>query len=137
MVETKNRSLIGDRVIDQIDAGKAAHGVNLNQGLFHLWIAECIPLLLQVDPQYGRQWVRRPVCLLAALGVVGLDQCDQRLLRHYHLHLREKLIAFGLLLGRGQLVVRKGKLLAAHHPCPNTQSQGQCYEDGQDFPATH
>ena len=82
MVETQNRSLIGDRVTDQFDAGKAAHGGNLDQGLSHLWIAERIPLLLQVDPQHGRQWVRRPVCLLAALGVVGLDQCDQRLLGH-------------------------------------------------------
>ena len=137
MVGTQNRSLIGDSVTDQIDAGKAAHGGNLDQGLFHLWIAEHIPLLLQVDPQHGRQWVRRPVCLLAALGVVGLDQCDQRLLGHYHLHLREKLLAFGLLLGRSQLVVRKGKLLAAHHPCPNPQSQEQCYADGQNFPETH
>lgn len=32
---------------------------------------------------------------------------DERLPRHHQLHLREKSLAFGLLLGRGQLVVER------------------------------
>ena len=118
VAEGQDRGLIRDPVADQLDAGKAAHGGHLDQGLFHGWVAERIPLLQQVDPQHRRQRVRRPTSLLAALGVMGLDQVDQRLPGHHHLHLSEKLLPFGLLLGRGELVIREAELLAAHHPSP-------------------
>ena len=42
--------------------------------------------------------------------VVGLDQDDQRLPGHHHLHLREKLLPFGMLLSR-QLVIEKPSCL--------------------------
>ena len=48
---------------------------------------------------------------LARLGLVGLDQCLQG---HHRLHLSEKLLALGLFLGCGQLVIREPELLAAH-----------------------
>jgi hypothetical protein len=63
-----------------------------------------------------RQRVWRPAAFLARFGVVGLDQRDQRLPGHHRLHLREKLLPLGLLLGRGQLVIREAELLATHYP---------------------
>jgi hypothetical protein len=51
MAEGQDRGLIRDPITDQLDAGKAAHGRNLNQDLLHGWVAERIPLLLKVNPQ--------------------------------------------------------------------------------------
>ena len=34
----------------------------------------------------------------------------------HHLHLREKLLPFGLLLGGGELIIREAKLLVANQP---------------------
>jgi hypothetical protein len=73
MAEAQDRSLIRDSVTDQLDAGKAAHGGDLNQGVFHGRLAERIPLLQEMNPQHGCQLVRRPAAFLAGLGVVGLD----------------------------------------------------------------
>ena len=120
----------GITIADQLDAGKAAHRWRLNQGLFHGWIAERIPLLQQVDTQHHCQWVRRPTTLFARLGVVRFDQGDQRRPRNNDLHLSEEFLTFGLLLvatprstfGRGkrggELVIREAELLAAHHLSP-------------------
>ena len=38
----------------------------------------------------------RPATFLARFGVVRLDQVDQRLPGHHHLHLSEKLLRLGL-----------------------------------------
>jgi len=124
VADGQDRGLIRDPITDQLDPGKAAHGGRLNQGLFHGRDAERIPLLQQVDPQHGGQRIRRPTAFLACLGVMGLDQPDQGLPRHHHFHLREKLLPFGLLLGRGELVIREAELLATHQPCPGLRSQG-------------
>ena len=45
MPEVQDRGLIRNPIADQIDAGKPAHGWHLDQGLFHRWIAEQIPLM--------------------------------------------------------------------------------------------
>ena len=47
-----------------------------NQGLYHVWIPERIPLLQQVDPQHGCQWIRSLAALLAGIGLVRLDLFD-------------------------------------------------------------
>jgi len=134
VAERENRGLVRDSIADQLDASKAAHGGNLNQSLLHGWVAERIPLLQQVDPQHRRQWVWGPTAFLAGLGVVGLDQGDQRLPGHHRLHLSEELLSLGLLLGCGELVVREAGLLAAHHPSPGMRSQGHCPAGGVGFP---
>ena len=72
----QDRGLIRDAIADQLDAGKAAHGGHLDQGLFHRWIAERIPLLQQVDAQHRRQRIWRAATFLARLGVVRFDQGD-------------------------------------------------------------
>lgn len=46
--------------------------------------------------------------LLAGLGMVGLNQS---LPWHHQLHLREKILPFDLLLGRGELAILEAKLL--------------------------
>ena len=134
VAEGQDRGFIRDPATDQLDAGKAAHGGHLDQGLLHGLIAERIPLLQQMDPQHRRQWVRWPAAFLAGLGVVRLDQVDQLVPGHNHLHFREKLLPFGLLFGRGELVIREAKLLAAHQPSPGLRLQGHCLADVLGFP---
>ena len=134
MAEGEDRGLVRDPNADQLNAGKAAHGGHINQGLFHGRIAERIPLLLQMDAQQllrrslrlRCQRIGRPAAFLASLGVVRLDQMDQGMPGHYRLHLRQERLAFGSFLvapprstlgrgkGRGQLIVRETELLAAH-----------------------
>jgi hypothetical protein len=65
---------------------------------------------------------------------VRLDQIDKRLRGHNRLHLREKTLTFGALLGRGLLVVNEPELLAADEPSPYLRSQGHCPVSGLAFP---
>jgi hypothetical protein len=134
VAESQDRCLIGDPVADQLDAGKAAHGGHLDQGLLHGRVAERIPLLQEMNPQHGGQGIGRTASLLAGLGVVGFDQVDQCLPRHHHFHLREKSLPFGLLLGGGELVIREAELLATHHPSPGLRLLGYCPANGLGFP---
>ena len=92
--------------------------MRLDQGLLHRWISERGPLLKQLNPEHGGQWIGRPTTLLARFGGKGFDQCDQRLPGHQRLHLREKLLTFGLLFSGSELVIRETELLAY----PSTQS---------------
>ena len=62
----------GDPVADQLDAGKAAHGGNLDQGLFHGRVTEGVPLLQQVNAKQRCQRVGRPAAFLARFWVVGV-----------------------------------------------------------------
>ena len=112
MAEGQDRCLIGDSIADQLDAVQLVHAGQLDQGLLHRRVAERIPLLQRVNTQHRRQGISRAAAFLARLWVVGLDQSDQRLPCHVRLHLREKLLPLGLLLGRDQLVVREAELLA-------------------------
>ena len=114
MAEGEDRGLVRDLIADQLNAGKAAHGGHLNQGLFHGRIAERIPLLQQMDAQHRWKGIGRHAAFLAPLGVVRLDQIDQCMPGHYRLHLRQELLAFVSFLGRGQLIDRETELLAAH-----------------------
>jgi hypothetical protein len=142
MAEGQDRRFIWNPVADQLDAGKAAHGGHLDQGLFHGWVAERIPLLQQVNAQQllrrslrlRGQRIGRPAAFLARLGVVGLDQSDQRRPRHDRLHLSEKLLALGLLLGGGQLVIGEAELLATHQSSHDLRLQGHCRVDRLGFP---
>ena len=90
--------------------------------------------LLRRSLRLRRQRVGRAASFLACLGVVGLNQIDQCLPGHHHLHISEKLLALGLLLGRGQLVVREAELLAAHQSCLGLRSRDHCPSISLDFP---
>jgi len=92
-----------------------------------------IPLMKQVDPQRGGQWKRRSAAILARIGVVGLNQLDQRLPRQHRLHLREELLPLGLLLGGGELVIKEAELLTAHVPSLGLRSQIHCHAEGLGF----
>ena len=69
--------------------------------------------MLQMNPQHSGQGIGRPATFLARFGVAGLDEGDQRPPGHHDIHLREKILPFGLLLapparpakGRGRAVV--------------------------------
>jgi hypothetical protein len=113
--ERQNRGLVRDPVADQLNAGNVSHGGDLNQDLFHRWVAERIPLLQKVDSMHCCQWVLLPAAFLAGLWIVGFDQCGQFLPWHYR-DLREKLLPFCLLLDRGDLMIANFYLLAANHP---------------------
>ena len=117
MAEGQDRRLIGDPITDQLDAGTTAQRGHLDEGFFHGRVAERIPLLLQVDAEHRGQRVRKASTYRAGSGVVRLDQIDECLAMHHLLHLSQKLLALGALLGRGLLVIAEGELLAAHQPC--------------------
>ncbi len=134
VAEGENRGLIGDPTGDQLDPGKAAHGGHLDQCLFHRRVAEGIPLLQQMDPQHRAQWIGRPAAFLARFGVVGFDQIDECLPGQYRLHLREKLLPFGLLFGGGEFVIREAELLTTHHPSHGVRLQAHFRADGLGFP---
>jgi hypothetical protein len=70
---------------------------------------------------------------LLALGS-EVDQGYQRRLRHDNIHLREERLAFGLLLGGGELVIREAELLAAHQLRPDLRSRGHPPVAGLSFP---
>jgi len=84
--------------------------------------------------QHRGHVLRRAAAFLALIVVTGLDQSDQRLPRHHHLHLREKLLKHGLILGRGQVVIREAELLPTHHPRSRMRSQHHCRVDPFGFP---
>jgi hypothetical protein len=146
----ENRGLVRDPVGDQSIAGKAAHRGNFDQCILHRWIAEVVPLLQQIDPQQplrGSQVLRlqrvgRPATLAAGLGVVGLNQIEQRFPRHNRLHFREKSFSLGALFGRRLLVITVGEallaalteLLAAHDPSPRLRLHGYFRAAGLGFP---
>ena len=113
MTKGQDRGLIGDPVTDQLDASQAEHVRHLDQGLFHRRIAEGIPLLQQVDPQHGGQWILGSATLLAGLGVVGAQSDREGPAKEPPPPAQRGLLPFGLLLGGGELVIRESKLLAA------------------------
>ena len=71
VAEGQDRGLIRDPVTDQLNAGKAAHGGHLDQGLFHRGVAERVPLLQEVDPQHGGKRIGRPAALSCSLWGSG------------------------------------------------------------------
>ena len=142
MPERKDRGLIRDPIADQSDAGKAAHRRYLDQRILHRWIAEVIPLLQQMNPQQllrrslrlRLQWVGRPAALAAYLGVVRLNQIEQRFPRHNRLHFREKALPLGALFSRRLLVITETALLAAHDPSSRLRLHRYFRAAGVDFP---
>jgi hypothetical protein len=122
MPKRQDSCLIGDPVGDQGDAGKATHGRYLDQRILHRRIDQVVPLLHQMNPQRGLKRRGRPTTLTADLGVVGLDQIDQRIPRHNSLHLAQKSLAPGPLFRRGLLVITKAELFDAHESYPRPQS---------------
>jgi hypothetical protein len=73
---------------------------------------------------------------------VGLYQIKQCFPRHHLLHLAQKSLALGALLGCGLLVITVGEamrealteLLAAHEPSPHLRLHGYFRADGLGFP---
>ena len=76
--ERENRCLIRDLIADHVDPCKSAHCLHLDQPILHRWIAEVVLLLQQVDPQHGREWIGLATTFGAGLGIVGVDQINQR-----------------------------------------------------------
>ena len=118
MLEAQDRGLVRDPVADQIDAGKAAHGGHLGQGLFHRWIAERIPLLQQVDAQHRRQRIWRAATFGRRLVVNGTNQGEKEIPRQRGLHLLQEDLPPRLLLGVGLLIIRKTQLEGDRNPFP-------------------
>jgi len=88
------------------------------------WAYPCIcellnsSLLKEVYPQHGDLRLRRPPAFLFGLRLVGLNQDNKPLEGHHQLHLSEKFLSLGLLLGGGELVIQQAKLLSTHEPSP-------------------
>ncbi len=95
------------------------HGGYLNHGLFHRQVAERLPLLHDIEPTNGGQRIGRPdSSFVAHIGIVRIDQVDERLPGHNEVHLNEKRLPFSLFLGHSELVIRELKLLVIHQTHP-------------------
>ena len=116
MAEGQDRGLIRDPIADHVDPSESAHRRHLDQRILHRWIAEVVPLLEQMDAQHGRERIGRATTLGAGLGIVGLDQLNQRFPRHHIFHLAQKSLPLGAFFGSGLLVFTESELLAAHEP---------------------
>jgi hypothetical protein len=85
-----------------------------------------MPLLHKLETQHSCEQIGRPTTLGVGLGIVGLDQINQRFPRNHLLHLAQKSPAHGALRGRGLLVIDVGEALrkarterlGAHEPRP-------------------
>ena len=82
MAEAEDRGFIRDPVADQVDARTTTLRRHLDQRILHCWITAVVPLLQQVNPQHGFQRVGRAAPFGTSLGVVGLNQINQRLPGH-------------------------------------------------------
>ncbi len=95
-----------------------------------------------MDPLHGNQRVRRPATLARGLGVVGLDQLNQRFQRNNRLHLSQEALALGALFGRRLLVITVGEalcaalteLIGALEACQNLGLQAHSRAGWQGFP---
>jgi hypothetical protein len=134
--ERQNGGLIRDPITDHVDPSETAHRWHLDQSILHRWIAEGIPLLEQVDAQHGCQRIGPATTLGAGLGVVGLDEINQRFPRHRLLHFCQKTHAPGALLGRGLLVITESELLAVHVPSPQLRLRVYFRAGGLCFPVS-
>jgi hypothetical protein len=142
MAEAEDRGFIRDPVADQVNACKPAHRRHLDQCVLHRWITEVIPLLHQVNPQHGLQRVGRAAAFGTSLGVVGLNQIDQRLPGNNGLHLAQETLPLGAFPRGGLLVITVGgalrealtELLAAHEPSHALRSQSYCRADWPGYP---
>ena len=76
VLEGEDRGLMRDPITDHVDPSEASHGRYLNQRILHRWIAQVVPLLLQMDPQQPPrgsqglplQRIRRATVLAFVLG---------------------------------------------------------------------
>ena len=66
--------------------------------------------------QHGDQRIKRATTLGAGLGIMGLDQIDQRFPRDHFLHLAQKSLPPGALLGCGLLVITNPSCLLPVNP---------------------
>ena len=88
MPEAQDRGLVRDRVLGELDAGEAAHRLDVVERVFSLRIRQVEPLLHEVHPQHPLKPQRRPA--LACLRVVRFNERAQPCPRHHRIHLRKK-----------------------------------------------
>lgn len=94
--ELQERGGAGHALGAQVDAGKAAQGMAVVEGVFERFLGQAIPLLEKIDPRHplhadGRTAAR-------TLGVMWLNHGQQLAPRQDFLHAGEELLAPGDLL---------------------------------------
>jgi len=116
MAEGQERYLVRDTIGAQLDAGKAAHGGQLDQGIFLRRFTEQVALLQEMKSQEGVQGLSWQGNLLAHFRVVGRDRNDQGLQKQHHIRIGKKFLTFFPLLGGGELVIPKPNCLPSTNP---------------------
>jgi hypothetical protein len=120
MAEVEDRRLVGDRVTAKFQSSESAHRLDVVKRLFGAWIGQLIPLLEKVDPQHDFERIRPSS--LAGLGIVRLDQTNQRRPRHDGVHLAQEPFALRLLLLVAVIKRRKAQLRHLRLPRINGSS---------------
>lgn len=95
--EVQDRGFVRQCVVRKLQPGKPPQGFNLVQGVFQAGIRQGIPLLETVQPQHRRQGVGLTPTP-ASLGIVGLDDRQQRGPGYRPVHLGQELFSPGWLL---------------------------------------
>src|SRR6185503_14274577 len=93
MAEMENRRLIRERILSEVDADEATHGLAVVERFLRSRIGEIEPLLQKVDPQHALKRDRRSAAL--AFGIVRRDQREQHGPRHDSVHLGQEPLALG------------------------------------------
>ena len=110
MAEVEDCRLVGNGIAAKLEPRERTHRLDVVERLLGARIAELIPLLEKIDPQHHGQ--RIGTTTVACLGIVWLDQANKRAPWHDRFHLRQKPLAFGLLLLI--TVIKCGKAQLAH-----------------------
>lgn len=89
--ELQDRRLIRQRVLDQLQSGRAAHRLDLVERILHRAARERVPLLQRINPQHCLKRHRRAAAT-PRRRVVRFDQHHQFRPRHHLLRLRQELL---------------------------------------------
>lgn len=65
---------------------------------------------------------------------MAINQIKLGLPKYYHYHPGQELLAFGVILAAGLLLVREVELLVTHQPNPGLLLQSHCPVVGHGFP---
>jgi hypothetical protein len=90
-------------------------------------------MLLQMDFQLSLNWKGRPAIFAAGPCVVKLNQCDQLVPRHHHLHLSVEVFLLGAFFGLRPHVITNIKLLRTYYAPHWLRPHGHTRAESRDY----
>src|SRR6185312_3908964 len=122
MPKAQDRRLVRNRILGELDTGKAAHRLRVVQRVLHRRVREVDPVLHEVDTQHPFQ--RHRLGAVAGLRIMRLDQPDQALPRNHRVHFGQKALPTGHLTLMAPRQRLKARLL--HRFSLNSAAAAHC-----------